>query len=94
MKRELNSRGDFTLVTRTNVHHTSVFNVLIMQLTSTKIYVLLHVLLTERPHQCSVYLINDGYTVNGSSITVEFRGTSEVVQFSCFLDNQETTPSM
>ena len=41
--------------------------------------------------QCSVYLINDGYAVNGSSITVEFHGTSDVVQFNCFLDNQEFT---
>ena len=46
----------------------------------------------EQPRRCSVYLINDGFTVNGSSVTVEFRGTSDVVRFSCFLDNQDYTP--
>ena len=81
------------MVTTTIVHHNSVSNVLIMQLPSQK-NCTVACTTTEQPRQCSVYLINDGYTVNGSSITVEFRGTSEVVQCRCFLDNQETTPGI
>ena len=41
--------------------------------------------------QCTVNLINDGITVEGSSVTIQFRG-SPVDSYHCSLDDEEPFP--
>ena len=43
---------------------------------------------TANPNISTVYLINDGVTVNGKTATVEFANTGPTTTFLCSLDNQ------
>ena len=38
------------------------------------------------PNYCTAGLIDDGAVVNGSSVTVHFRGVGPVTQFLCLVD--------
>lgn len=45
--------------------------------------------LSDHPDFCGLHLINDGLTVNGSSIYVQFAGVPSTIQiFRCKLDNK------
>lgn len=41
---------------------------------------------------CSVHLINDGVTINGNNILVEFTETGPVNSCVCFIDNMKSQP--
>ena len=42
--------------------------------------------------ECSVVLINDGLTVDGRMLEVEFRGTGRTAEFDCRIDNGNFSP--
>lgn len=46
--------------------------------------------LSESPSFCGVHLINDGLTVTGDSVSVEFKGVPAAkLPYRCKLDNQK-----
>ena len=51
------------------------------------------IFLSEHARNCSAHLINDGVTVVGNSVTVEWQGTgpsqtNRNTQFNCLLDSE------
>ena len=40
---------------------------------------------------CAVHLINDGVSVNGRQVTIEFSGTQDAAYFQCRIDGSKPT---
>ena len=46
------------------------------------------VVIPEDPNYCTVNLIDEGTIINGSDVTVHFRGVGPVREFLCLMDRQ------